>query len=87
MTRGGKREGAGRKSRKLETGKISAYIQDRDVLNKLAKLLKIPTVELLHQVVEHPDFVQLVMKIEALGVKKDWYKVEKPKRGKKKADL
>jgi hypothetical protein len=42
MPRGGARTGAGRKSRKLETGKISAYIQDRELLNQLSVQLDIP---------------------------------------------
>lgn len=74
MVRGGKREGAGRKSRKLEVSKVSAYVEDRDILNKLAKLLKIPTVELLHQILEHKDLPAIIMKIEASGATKKWYK-------------
>lgn len=74
MARGGKREGAGRKSRKLETSKVSVYLEDRDILNKLAKLLHIPTIELLHQIIEHKNFVKLVMDLESSGIKKDWHK-------------
>ncbi len=73
MASGGKREGAGRRSRKLKTSKISAYIEDRDNLNRLAKLFKIPTVELLHQIMEHRDFPSLIMKIESSEGLKKWY--------------
>ena len=76
MVSGGKREGSGRKSRKLEVSKISAYVEDRETLNKLAKLLKIPTVELLHQILEHKDFPNFIMELQSSENIKEWYKQE-----------
>ena len=74
MVRGGKRENSGRKSRKLETSKISAYIQDRELLNKLALELDIPVVELLHQVIINKDFSNLIENIKTSENLKEWYK-------------
>lgn len=74
MVSGGKREGAGRKSRGLEKGKISAYIQDRELLNQLAKELEIPVIELLHQILMHKDFTKLIEKLKNSKKIKEWYK-------------
>ncbi|MBP7212431.1 hypothetical protein KBA27_06305 [bacterium] len=74
MLRGGKREGAGRKSRKLDKSKVSAYIQDRELLNQLAKELEIPTIELLHQVIIHKDFNSIIEELRKPETLKEWYK-------------
>lgn len=74
MPRGGKREGAGRKSRKLDTSKIAAYIQDRELLNQLAIELDIPVVELLHQIITHKDFNNLIENLKTSESIKEWYK-------------
>ena len=74
MVSGGKREGSGRKSRGLEMGKISAYLQDREFLNEQAKELDIPVVELLHQILKHKDFNKLFEDIKNSETLKEWYK-------------
>jgi len=74
MPRGGARTGAGRKSRKLDTSKIAAYIQDRELLNQLAIELDIPVVELLHQIIIHKDFNNLIENLKTSESIKEWYK-------------
>lgn len=70
---GGKREGAGRKSRGLEIGKISAYIQDRDFLKEQSKLLNVPVVEILHQIIHHKDFNKLFEDLQSSEKLKEWF--------------
>jgi len=77
LVSGGKRDGAGRRSRKLETGKISAYIQDREFLNQLANELEIPVVELLHQILIHKSFNKLFLKIQDSEDIKVWHRTNK----------
>ena len=76
MVSGGKREGSGRKSRGLNIGKISAYIEDRQFLNEQAKQLNIPVVELLHQILKHKDFNKLIEDIKNSEEIQEWYKKE-----------
>lgn len=71
MTRGGKREGAGRKSRGLPTGKVSTYLEDREELKSISKQINLPTVELIHQILKHKLFKQIIEDISQIT---DWHK-------------
>ena len=65
MSRGGKREGAGRPSRKLPITKITVYTEIRDKLNDMAKKASIPVVELVYRIVKHKNFDNIVNEVIA----------------------
>ena len=56
MPRGGKREGAGRKSTGKPTTKATIYLEDRPLLNDYAKSFNLPVNEFLHHIINHPLF-------------------------------
>lgn len=61
--RGGKREGAGRPSRKLPTTKISVYKETHELINKYAKEFDIPVVELMYYITENSEFDDFMNKV------------------------
>ena len=60
MPRGGKREGAGRKPSLNQTTKATIYLSDRPLLNSYAHSLGIPVNELIHKVINHPKFNNII---------------------------
>jgi len=58
--RGGKRAGSGRPSKNKPITKATIYLEDREVLNLYAEELNIPVNELIHKVIKHPEFKNLL---------------------------
>ena len=77
MTRGGQREGSGRPSRKMPITKITVYKADYEKFLKIVKNLsiKIPVVELLHRIVNHGGFKDMIRDIDA-NTQERWHEQE-----------
>ena len=56
MSRGGKREGSGRKKTNRPTTKATIYLEDRELLNSYADSLNIPVNELIHRIIRSNEF-------------------------------
>ena len=63
MTRGGKREGAGRPATGIQTTKATIYKKDRELLNNYAREVGVSVNEYIHRVIRHPNFKGLHYKI------------------------
>ena len=74
MVRGGKREGAGRKSRGIDVNKVPVYALDKEFLINEAKALNIPVVELVHQILAHKDFCAIMDDIKSDESLREWFK-------------
>ncbi|MDD3419120.1 MAG: hypothetical protein PHE78_00810 [Candidatus Gastranaerophilales bacterium] len=64
MTRGGKREGAGRPAIGKQTTKATIYIKDRELLNSFAQKLDISVNELIHRIIRHDNFESFLDKLK-----------------------
>jgi len=71
MTRGGYREKAIKKSRKIPTTKVSAYEICRDKLNELSSEMGIPVVEIIYRVINNKGFPAMIDDIKA-NLSKNW---------------
>ena len=65
MGRGGSREGAGRKSTGKPTTKATIYVEDRELLNSIAKDLNIPVNELIHRVLKNNKLMNILEEIKS----------------------
>lgn len=58
--RGGERKGAGRPSKNKPTTKATIYVEDRELINSYAQELNIPVNDLIHKVIRHPEFKNII---------------------------
>lgn len=63
MSRGGKREGAGRPATGKQTTKATIYIKDRELLNSYAQSLDISVNELIHRIIRNEEFDEYLKKL------------------------
>lgn len=63
MSRGGKREGAGRPATGKNTTKATIYIKDRDLLNSYAQSLDISVNELISRIIRNENFDKYLKKL------------------------
>jgi hypothetical protein len=74
--RGGYRgKQAVRKSRKLDTTKITVYKTNRDQLNEISEQLNIPVVEFIYRVLNHKDFSNILNDIKS-NITDNWHEQE-----------
>lgn len=62
--RGGKREGSGRPSKNRPTTKATVYIEDRELLNAYSQELGMSVNDLIHEILNNPQFNELLKSIE-----------------------
>ena len=64
MSRGGKREGAGRPKTGKNTTKATIYKSDREIINNYAKSLNISVNELIHRIFNNSKFEDYLKSLE-----------------------
>ncbi len=64
MGRGGQRVGAGRKSTGKPTTKATIYLEDRELLNSIAKDLNITVNELIHKTFRNEEIINIIKSLK-----------------------